>query len=119
MTNFYPQLPQLLLADWSGRVHHQISRLRGLGEWDHLAQALRPGQDHHNAIQTQRDAAMRRRAILQRLQKKAEARARLIFAQAKRAKNLPLHILAMDTDGARAQLSAVQYDIVGPGADRA
>ena len=73
-----PQLLQLTLADRRGRVHHQVNCLRGLGEGNHLSQAFRAGQNHHDAVESQRNSAVRRRAVLQRLQEEAEARLLLL-----------------------------------------
>ena len=75
------QFLQLLLGHRRRRVGHQVDGLGGLGEGNHLAQAGRAGQQHHNAVQAQRNAAVRRRAVLQRVQEEAEARARLFVAE--------------------------------------
>ena len=80
------QFLQLSFTHRSGRVHHEIDRARSLWEWDDFAQAFRTGQNHHNAIQSERDATMRRRSIFQRLQKESETRARLFIAHAQRLK---------------------------------
>jgi hypothetical protein len=71
------QFTHLLLTHRSRRIHHQVDRLRRLRERNHLAQALRPGQDHRNAVEPERDAAVRWRAVLQRVQEESEARLRL------------------------------------------
>ena len=94
------QLSQLVLRYGRRRVGHQVDGLCALREGNHLAQAGRSGQQHHNAIQTQRDAAMRRRAVLQRVQEEAEARARLVVADAERVEDHLLHVFAMNPDGA-------------------
>ena len=60
----------------------------------------------------QRDAAMRRRAIGERVQKEPEALARCLVAQAQRLEHARLHILAMNSDAAGAELDAVQHQIV-------
>ena len=73
------QLAQLLLSHRRWRVGHQINRLGRLGERDHLAKIGRAGQQHHYAIEPQRNAAVWRRAVLQRIEEESEALARLFF----------------------------------------
>src|SRR5260370_30417268 len=110
------QLSQLRVAHWSGRVYHHVHRLGCFWEWDNLAQTLRSSQNHDYAVQAKRDPAVRRPAVFQRFQEKTEARFRLLLAHAQRTEDLPLHILAVNTDGARTQLGAVHHDVVGQGA---
>src|SRR5205085_4294778 len=92
-----PQLPQLCLVHRRWRIHHLVARLRRLREWDHITQALAAAQDHNDTVQPERDTAMRWRAVLQRFQEEAEARARLVVTHSQRAEDLRLHILPMDT----------------------
>src|SRR5271167_4371413 len=94
------QLLQLTLADGCGGVHHQVNCLRGLGEGNHLAQAFRAGQKHHNAVKSERDPTMWRRAVLQRVEEKAEARLLLFRRHPERLEDLRLDVLAVNTDGA-------------------
>src|SRR5579872_5900768 len=61
---------------------------------------------------------MRRRAILQRLQEKSKARAGLIFGHAESMEDLALNILAMNTNGTRSQLGAVEHHVIGERAHR-
>ena len=114
-----PQLPQLPLAHRRRRIHHQIHRPRRLGERNHFPQTLRSGQNHHNAVEAQRDASMRRRAILQRFQKKSKTRPRFFFGHAQRAEDSALHILAVNTNRSRPQLRAIQHHVIGQRPHRA
>src|SRR5262245_34151897 len=54
----------------------------GLGEGDHVADAGRAGQQHHHAVPAERDAAVRRRAVLERVEQEAELGAGLLGGQA-------------------------------------
>src|ERR1700729_956313 len=92
------QLLHLLFADRSRRIHHQIDRLRGLRESNHLAQALRSSQNHHNPIQPEGNSAMRWRAILQSIQEEPEPLLSLGITHPERSEDLRLHILAVNTD---------------------
>src|SRR5580698_8957021 len=96
----YPQLFQLRVAHWRGCVDHQIHGPGGLGEWNHFPQTVGSGQDHHDAVETESNPAMRRRAVLQRLQKESETRAGFIFCHPQRMKDLLLNILPMNTNRA-------------------
>jgi len=51
---------------------------------NYFTQTLGACQDHHNAIQSQRDATVRRRAVLQRFQEKAETGAGLFLRHAQK-----------------------------------
>src|ERR1700719_1456002 len=97
---YYPnsQLSQLCLRHRRGSLHHQIFCGSGFREGNYLAQTIRSRQNHHDAVEAERNTAMRRRAVFERIQEKAEARARLCFCHSERVKNSTLYILAMNTD---------------------
>ena len=98
------QLFERLVGDGGRGVAHQVGAARGLGERDHFADGSLARQDHHQAVEPERDAAVRRRAVFQRVQQEAEAAARFFVAEAERGEDLRLHVAAMNTDRARAQL---------------
>src|SRR5947209_394896 len=77
--DLYPQLFELSLAHGRRRIHHQIHGPRRLGEWNYFAQAVSPRQDHHDPVEAERNPAVRRRAVFQRLKEKPEARSRFFF----------------------------------------
>ena len=62
------QLFQLFLGDRRGRPGHQIGGALALGEGNHLPDVGLAGQQHHQTVNARRDAAVRRRAVLKRLQ---------------------------------------------------
>ena len=101
-----------------GRVGHEVDGLGGLWEGNHFAQAGRAGQQHDDAIEAEGDAAVRRRAVLERVEEEAEALAGFLFTDAERREDLLLHIFAMDADGAGAKFQAVHRQVVAVGADR-
>src|SRR5579863_9052200 len=108
-----PEFFQLALGDGGRRFAHQIGPLGCLGEGDHFADRCFPRQDHHQPVQPQRDAAVRRRAVLQRLQQKSEAPLGFVLAESERRKDLRLNIAAVNPYRTRAQFDAVQHQIVG------
>ena len=77
---------ELYLADRRRRFRHQILRRRGLREGNHVANGFFAGQQHHHAVNSQRDAAMRRSAVGQRVEEKSEALPRF-FRQSPSARN--------------------------------
>src|SRR6266446_4693898 len=107
-----PQFPQLSLSHGRRRFHHKVLRGSGFGEGNYLAQTIRSRQNHHNAIEAERDPAVRRGSVLERFQEEAEARARFFFRHAERAENSALHILPVNTYRARSQLCPIQHHVV-------
>src|SRR5579875_3719675 len=62
------QFSQLLFIDRRVRIHHQINRALCLGEGDYLANIVHVCEEHHQAINAQGYAAVRRGAIFKRLE---------------------------------------------------
>src|SRR5579863_1278614 len=107
-----PQFIQLIRLDLAWRFRHHVNRGGCLRERNHVANRLLAGEQHHHAVDTKRDPAMRWRPIRQRVEKKTESPARLFVRQAEGLKHPRLHVLPMNSDAARTQLHAVQHDIV-------
>jgi len=91
----------------------QVGALRRLGESDHVPDRRFPGQQHDQPVDAQRDAAVRRSAMLQRVQEEPETVAGVFLAEAQCRKHPRLHVLAMNTNRARAELDPVQHQVVG------
>jgi hypothetical protein len=104
---------QLLVVHAGRRVHHQIHRLLRLGEGDHVADAVAAGQQHHEAVGADGEAAVRRRAVFQRADQMAEAALDLGFGQTQDLEHPRLEGRIVDPDAAAAQLGAVEHDVVG------
>ena len=66
-----------------GRLHEQVLRLLVQGERDHLADVRLVGQQHHDAVDAGRGAAVRRRAVPEGVEHAAEARLDLLAAVAR------------------------------------
>src|SRR2546428_1890082 len=100
------QLAQLLLVHGRRRMREQALRALGFGKGDHVADGF--GARHHgdDAIEAEGDAAVRRRAVLQRLEQKSELLLRFLGPDRKRAEHLRLHFLAVDAHRAPADLRA-------------
>src|ERR687897_160194 len=67
------KLPQLLGIYRRGRAGHQVDRSGGLGERDDVAGRRLSAQDGDGPIESDRDATVRRGAILERVEEEAEA----------------------------------------------
>ncbi len=109
------QLLQLLLIHRAGRVGQQALGALGFGEGDDVADALGAGHHGDDAVQAEGDAAMRRGAVLQRVEQEAELGAGLVGADLERGEHLALHFGAVDAHRAAADLPAVEHHVVGLG----
>src|SRR6267142_259979 len=74
--------------------------------------SLSTGQEHNHTVDTERDAAVRRRAVGQRVEEKAEAAAQLLFGEAEGFEQALLNVLAVDSNAAGAELVAVEDEVV-------
>jgi hypothetical protein len=109
------ELIELFFVHRRRRIGHQILRGGRFREGDHFADGFLAGEQHDDAINAKRDAAVRRRAISQRVEEKAKAAAQLFFGQAERFEQALLNILAVDSDAAGAELVTVQNKVVAFG----
>ena len=71
---------------------------------------------HDQPVESEGDAAVRRRTVLEGAEQEAELHLRLLRAQADQVEDLLLHVRSVDTDGAAADLAAVADEVVA-GAD--
>src|SRR5258708_1423542 len=90
------QLAQLLLVHRRRRVREQVLRALGFWKGDDVADRFGAGHHRDDAVEAERDAAVRRRAVLERVQQEAEFLLRLFGADRQRAEHLRLHLLAVD-----------------------
>src|SRR6267378_4127528 len=97
-----PELIKLFFVDAGRRIRHQVLRGGGLCEGDDFADRLFASEEHHDAVDAERNSPVRRRAISQRIEKKAEAAAQLFFGQAERFEEALLNVLAVDSNAAGA-----------------
>ena len=74
-----------------------------------------PASRAHDPVPAERDAAVRRGAVLEGVEQEAELLLRLVLVEAHHREDPLLHVLAVDTDRAAADLVAVADDVVGLG----
>ena len=112
------QFLEPLRRDRRRRLHQQILRLLVHREGDDLADVRRVGQQHDDAVDARRRAAMRRRAVFEGVEHAAEPRLDLFRRIAGDRKGLVHDVGAMIADRARRQLDAVADDVVLERVDR-
>src|SRR5258708_20358242 len=108
------QLAQLILVHGRRSVREQVLRALRLGEGDDVADGFGAGHHGDDAVQSEGDAAVRRRAVLQRLQEEAAFLLRLLGADRKRPEHLRPNFLAVDAHRAPPDLRAVHHHTPGP-----
>ena len=103
-------------GDAGRRPLEQRARVGGLREGDHVAQRGCTGQQHRDAIEAEREAAVRRRSGCQRVEQEAEATALLVGGNAEEAEDRRLQRRVRDPDRAAAEFVAVVHRVVVQGA---
>ena len=106
------QVGKLLRCHGAGRFAEQVGSTGGLGKGDHFADGIATQSQGNQTIYTQRDATMRRGAVAESLEQKAELGLLFLLIDAEEFEDPLLHISAMDADTTRAQLPAAN---VSPG----
>ena len=95
------------------RVDEQVLAALRLRERDHVADRFGAAHQRRDAVEAERDAAVRRRAVGERVEQEAELAPLVLRADAERLEHLRLDLGAVDPHRAAADLPAVQHDVVG------
>src|SRR5580765_6758238 len=103
------ELAQLLRVHGRRRTGHQIDGAGGLREGDYLANRRLAGQDRDDTVEPERDAAVRRRAVLERFEEESEAEPGLLLGDAEAAEDPRLQRRVVDTHAAAADFRSVQH----------
>src|SRR5687767_6059488 len=109
---FQMQFPELLRADRRRRAGHQIHGLRGFRKRNHVADRGLRAENRHNPIETDRDAPVRRRAVLEGVEEETEAHLRLFVRDLQQPEDESLQLLVVDTNAAARHFAAVEDEIV-------
>src|SRR5699024_6575486 len=83
-----------------------------------FADRVDTGQQGHDAVPAEGDAAVRGRAELEGLEQEAELLRRLLFGDAHDLEHALLDVPAVDADRTAADLVSVAHDVVGIGQGR-
>src|SRR3954468_3068469 len=106
------ELAQSFLRRRRRRARQGIGSTRSLRERDDLAEGRLAGEERDEALDAEREPAVRRSAHLQRLEEPAELGLRLLVRHAHRAKDTLLNLLPVNPDRAGAELPAVPDQVV-------
>src|SRR3954452_20631023 len=106
-------LAPLRHGDRRRRAGERVSAGRRLRERDDVADRLGAGDVLADPVPAERDPAVRRRPVLERLEQEAELALRLLLRQSEDAEDALLQFAFVDTQRATADLAAVQDDVVG------
>src|SRR5262249_62128003 len=102
-----PGLGALRRRDRGRRPGQRVEPAPRLRERDDLADRVGAGEQHADPVPAERDATVRWRTVLERLQQETELLARLRKLDAEQVEHPPLHAGAGDTPRAAADLVAV------------
>src|SRR5712692_699930 len=106
------ELVELILVHRRRRLGHEVLRGSRFREGNDFADRFFASEEHHHTVDAERDAAVRRRAVRQRVEEKTETPAQLFFRQSERFEQTLLNILAVDPNAAGAELVAVEHKVV-------
>ena len=106
------QFLQLRQIDRARRLDHEVSARLRLGERNHVADVVGAHDVHHQAVESERDAAVRRRAVAKGTEQEPELRVRILGCQADELEDALLHIHAVDADRSAGDLAAVENQVV-------
>src|SRR6202041_3642141 len=109
------QFVELILVDLRRRLRHQIHGRCCLGKRDDLADGFSARQEHGYAVKSERDPAVRRRAVGERIEEKPEALPGLLVAQTQGLEHPRLHVLTVDSNASRAELITIEDQVIALG----
>src|SRR5205814_7975764 len=106
------QLLEVLGIDGRRGAVHERGCARRLGKRDRVANGFASVEEDDQAVQSQSDAPMGRRAVLERLEQESELLLRLLGLHPDRAHDALLDVLSMDPDAPARELVSVRREIV-------
>ena len=111
------KLFKLFRVNFARRVGKQALASLRLRKCDDVPDIVRAREHHNEPVNAQRDSTVRRRAVFQRLQEKAELPLRLLFRDIQKPEDLFLYRHIMDTNASAADFRTVDDYIVRLRAD--
>src|SRR5438105_15470200 len=107
------QIAKLPGRNWRRGLGHQTSAFGGFGKSDHVANAQSTAENGKKPIEPERNSAMRRSAVPERIQEITEADLRLLRRDLQHFfKHRLLHVWLMNTNRTAPQFPAIDDDIV-------
>src|SRR5436190_2033283 len=110
--NLEVQLLEVGRIDRRGGVVHQRGRARGFRERGRVADRVAAVEEDDETVEAERDAAVRRGAVLERLEQEAEFLLRLLRGHADHLHDLLLDVLPVDSNAPARQLLPVRGQVV-------
>jgi len=111
------QFLELVLVDGTRRAQHQVLVALRLWKRDDVTDVLGAREHHHDAIDSRRNASMRRNAVFERIQQVTKPLPDCFRLMTKDFEHLFLQAALVNPDASPAQLIAVADDVVGMGAN--
>src|SRR5215213_1650874 len=102
----------LVRSDRRWSIGEWIHATAGLRKGDDVTDGVGSGQQSADAVPSKSDPAVRRRAVVERLQQEAELFLCLVLRQPHYSEHTLLNVPTVDTDRAAADLIAVADDVV-------
>ncbi|RMO71602.1 hypothetical protein ALQ35_05713 [Pseudomonas fluorescens] len=109
------QLAQRLGIHHARSLGHHVRSTLGFREGNHFTDRLGAGHQHHQTVQTERQATVRRCAVFQGVEQETKLLFLFRFVDAQQAEDRLLHLFAVDTDRTATQLSAIEHHVIGTG----
>src|SRR4029077_9459520 len=94
------QLVELFLIDRAWGVQHQVLHALRLRERDDIANVVRTGQQHDDAVDSGCDAPMRGHAVLESLEQETEPLANRFVVEAEQLEDATLQVGLVDAEAA-------------------
>src|SRR4030095_3107885 len=106
------ELTQLFRIDRRRRPSHEIHCVCGLRERDNLTNRRLAAEEGDDTVEPERDSAVGRRPVLERLEEETEPLPRFLFSDPEGAEDARLDRRAVDTGAAAADLRRVWDQVV-------
>ena len=98
-----PRSASWAVVDRGGGVGHRVDARLGLREGDDLADVLLAGEDRHQAVDAEGEAAVGRGAVAERREEEPEAALRLLLADAEQVEDPLLQRRARGSGSSRSR----------------
>src|SRR5689334_22153763 len=102
------EFPELRRVHRGRRLGHQALGLLCFRKGDDISNGTGAAKQHDQPVESECNAAVWRRAILQSIQQKPELGRRFILADSKQVEDLTLYLTLVNTDAAPADLVAIE-----------
>ena len=106
------QFVKLEVVNLCGTACHRLACILNLRVSNNVSQAITAEHLHYETVKSDAHSAVRRCAVLERIEQVPKALLRILIREAQCAEHTRLYLSGVDTDGTAAQLTAVQDDVI-------